>query len=439
MSWLSRAFFVLVATVAVITVMSGTACTRRGKNNPLPPTPVPTGTYYVNPSTGNDSNNGGQTSPFKTLTKALAVVTSSKTPNLTIILDPGKYVGGTSGEKFPIVLPSGISGLTITGSNYGSGPNGGVFIDGLGEDTNLEALTGNANSKTLYTTLEANTGANVSISNIYVGAVTFNLPPTAKNYASLDVLGTLNASLSYFGVLGNQTGPKLNGVVLPAGTLACSSCTIKGNEYGIYTFGGGSSSGSSPAPGSPTLRLNLGSSSVSTIVTRGGTGILDDGTSNLTVSGTTFFGPYAYSDNVPSTAARLRGGRLRVNAGSGSGSGGSGSGSTSTGTVDFGGGANASSGQNGFVGATKSEIDVTQPGVSVYALADNWNPNVQGAAVNGQYLVPQTFTAGGPSSTGQNVFISTSATGSVVNVGPIPVPTPTASPTTSPSPSPTPT
>jgi hypothetical protein len=421
MSWPSRAFLVLIAAVAFAAVMSGTACTRRGSNTPAPPTPTPIGTYYVNPVTGNDSNSGTQTSPFKTLTKAVKVVSSSTTPNLTIMLAPGDYHGGTNGEVFPIVFPTG---MTVTGTNYGGGSKTGTFIDGWGEDTTYEKLAG-APAKSFFATLEAGSTADVNVSNLYVGASKLiNLPKSAINYTSIDVLGTVSASLSTLSVTPGTGSHKVNGVLIPGGSFTCSACTIVGNFFGIEAFSVPSSGSTSSS--SPHITLSVGSSGSATVTSRDYADIITDGSANLTISGITFgySGRYAYIDNIKSASSS-----------SGSApSSGSGSGSATGGTIDFGGGGGGSTGANILLSAHTTEIEVTKPNAIIYALANTWNPGVQGTNASGRYPVPMVFAS---PTTGPNIQITQAASGAQVYVGPIPVPTPTPSFTPSPTPSPT--
>ncbi|MBW4635428.1 MAG: DUF1565 domain-containing protein [Iphinoe sp. HA4291-MV1] len=67
-------------------------------------TVVATLTVYVNPAIGNDANAGTRLKPYKTLTHALKVATT--TPKI-IQLAPGTY-STTSGEVFPLVIPVGV-------------------------------------------------------------------------------------------------------------------------------------------------------------------------------------------------------------------------------------------------------------------------------------------------------------------------------------------
>ena len=159
MPWLTRAFFVLLAAAA----FAGVGCTRYGKPTPVPPTIPPLTILIVNPVSGSDTTgNGSSEKPYKTLTKALAVIKNSTTPGLTIQLAAGQY-SATSGETFPIVVPTGV---TINGSGYGTGFAKGSFINGIGEDAALEKLAG-FTPGSVFATIEVAAG---------VTAVSFNGP-----------------------------------------------------------------------------------------------------------------------------------------------------------------------------------------------------------------------------------------------------------------------
>lgn len=80
-------------------------------------------TLYVNPATGKDSNLGSATTPFKTLTKALA----SATAGSTIHLADGTY-NATTGELFPLVIPAGVM---VLGDEPSKGK--GIVISGNGQ------------------------------------------------------------------------------------------------------------------------------------------------------------------------------------------------------------------------------------------------------------------------------------------------------------------
>ena len=81
-------------------------------------------TLYVNPMTGNDTNNtGSRLSPFKSLTRALKV---TKIPTI-IHLESGTY-NAASGEVFPLIVPEGA---TVVGNEANKGA--GIVISGSGE------------------------------------------------------------------------------------------------------------------------------------------------------------------------------------------------------------------------------------------------------------------------------------------------------------------
>ena len=63
--------------------------------------------YYVSSTLGNDSNDGTEGAPLKTIGHALTLVRNSETPT-AIYLAPGVYSPSTSGEKFPIVPPDNV-------------------------------------------------------------------------------------------------------------------------------------------------------------------------------------------------------------------------------------------------------------------------------------------------------------------------------------------
>jgi hypothetical protein len=286
---------------------------------------------------------------------------------------------------------------------YGGGPKTGAFIDGLGEDTIFERLV-HAPPHSAYTTLEI--AATVGMSNLYVGASTISLPGSRAEYVSLDDLGTLTATTSSFGAGIVSALRNVSGVLVAGGTLTCTSCLIRGNDFGI---GGLSVPVATASPSTVTPSITLTHSGGDSNVAAKVVDILTDGSVNVTASGETFLlGEYAFADALtPAVAVATRG------------------------TVDFGGGGVSTAGNN-FIGAKTTEIFVTRRSETITALDDTWNPSQQRANRNGIYLRKITFAAG---AAGKNVTIRHDAIGSTVLVGPAPVPTP--SPSTSPSTSPT--
>jgi hypothetical protein len=405
-SFVARAAFVTITATALAVLIAGTACTRRGGNGVTPPTTAPITTYYVNPVSGSDSNSGTSSStPFRTIKKALAVVYKTTMTGLTISLAQGTY-SAASGESFPIVIPIGV---VIAGNNYGHGATRGSFIEGFGEDTTLEKALGKP-AHTYYATLEIPSMVSVSINRLYVGGGRLVLPPAAQ-YDAVDDLGTVDGSQVSLGAM-TLNGRPAGGILVPSGTLNCTACVIGALTFGIEAF-------SLPAATSPpTLILSGPGESI----IGGADGIRTDGTANITASDQSFQSRInAYNDSlaVPTASPSISP---------------SSAASPSPGTIDFGYGANGSLGGNVFIGST-SELSVVLPGAVISARNDTWNV-AQGANPHGRYGTPRIFK---PGTSGQNVTISTKASGAFVDVGPAPPPTPTPSPTPSTSASPSPT
>lgn len=417
-AWASRLYFAVVAVLALAAFASGTACTRWGQPGPAPPTFAPLMTLYVNPVSGSDtSGNGSQNKPYKTLTKAIAVLASSKrlsNNGVTINLASGDY-SVTNGEKFPIVVPTNVS---IIGSNFGSGPKNGSFVDGLGQDLLFEDAV-HAPARSAYTTFEIAPAVMVSLSDVYVGASQLKLPGSRASYWSLDVLGMLSASESGFGSGIVSSSPNVSGAMVAGGSLTCSSCQITGNYFGIGALSVAvptayPSASPSSSPPSTTTSITLSHSTTDSTISAKTVDILTDGSVNVTAANEHFErSKYAFSDALePVVFIPVRG------------------------IVDFGGGADQSAGGNVFIGAHIAEIYIDRRFELVSALDDTWNPNVQHANGGGVYAREIKFR---PGTFGQNVTILHHADGSIVTVGPAPVPTPTPSATPSTSPSPTPT
>jgi len=86
---------------------------------------------YVSSSTGNDSGNGTQASPLRTITQALRMAR----PNTAIILAPGTYSAQT-GEAFPLMLKPNV---TVQGDPQNRGAN--IVISGGGPFTSRTFAT----------------------------------------------------------------------------------------------------------------------------------------------------------------------------------------------------------------------------------------------------------------------------------------------------------
>ncbi|GAB1544852.1 DUF1565 domain-containing protein [Scytonema sp. NUACC21] len=149
---------------------------------------------FVNPSVGDDSaGNGGESTPFKTITQALQVAG----PNTVIMLSQGTYSAET-GEQFPLILKANVSiqgdarnkgrGIVITGGgNYLSRTFGGQNVSIVG--ANESGLTGvtvtNRNPRGYGLWVES--GSALITDNTFTGstqdgiAVAGNSSPTVRN------------------------------------------------------------------------------------------------------------------------------------------------------------------------------------------------------------------------------------------------------------------
>jgi Protein of unknown function (DUF1565) len=413
MSWCVRGFFALLAVASIAGLLNTAACTRRGKSSDLPPTAPPLTTLNVNPKTGDDTTGNGSTDkPFKTLTKALAVVKSSITTGLTVQLQPGAYTRA-SGEIFPIVIPTGV---TIDGSGYGTGPlqPTAAFVSGFGEDLTFEQIIGQPSSHKAYATLEvAPDVTGVQVNRLYIGAPALSISPSAS-YASVDGLGAFTAAHVTFAAATKSTLPHAGGVMLPGGSITCTGCALLGTGFALLAF---SANGFHP-----TATLN-GQPSES--IVGANVGIYTDGTANVTSSFQTFQSKqYSYRDSFTAPVTSPVPSPLLP-------------------SIDFGGGSTQSPGGNIFIAAhgITSEISIVTRNAQVFALANTWNPLTQGSNAHGQYPHMKVF---GQGARGRNVTIAGYATASRLEVGPPAPPSPTPNPSFSPGspspfPSPTPT
>jgi hypothetical protein len=420
MRFLPRVCFALLASIALGSVLG--SCTHRGTPAPIPSqTIAPTSrTVYVNAKTGSDKNNGAQTTPYKTITRALAAVASpGPIPVQDIEVAAGDY-NVANGEKFPLQIPTTTT-LTINGSLYGRGRAKGTFVDGAGEDTVFEKIV-NAPARTYYTTVEIGTTATgISMTGVYIGASAPKLPLATTQFHAVDLMGQLTATTSSFDSPPTAGVARLNGVLIPGGTLSCTSCSIGGTGYAIAIFSVPTSDCGSAGTQCPTLTMTGPSISGQGSI-GGSTGIRTDGTAIITLSNQSFSSStVGLTDNYPPIL----------------------SGFTPE-HIDLGQGLGNSTGGNILLGASTTEISLILANDGVSAYGDTWNPNTQGTDPHGQYKTDTTFDAG---KSGRNVTIADGLAGTQVHVGPFkqPTPTPSTSPSTSPSgsttpsPSPTPT
>jgi parallel beta-helix repeat protein len=121
--------------VVILAVLALAACPKDKHHHDDPPpvvsAPPPSPTFFVNASTigtnpGLDTNPGTQAAPFKTITHAMTVATTSGS---TVQVQPGTY-DVLNGETFPIAVPAGV--LLIGDEPNKGGGTTPTKIDGSG-------------------------------------------------------------------------------------------------------------------------------------------------------------------------------------------------------------------------------------------------------------------------------------------------------------------
>mgnify|MGYP003325772238 CR=1 FL=1 len=65
--------------------------------------------YYVSLSGNNFSGDGTEENPFKSITRAINVFVQSSNTNAMIYVDEGTYSYSTSGDLFPLNIPSNVN------------------------------------------------------------------------------------------------------------------------------------------------------------------------------------------------------------------------------------------------------------------------------------------------------------------------------------------
>lgn len=121
---------------------------------PISQTASTTTQLFVNPIAGNDTANGSERTPFKTITQALKVAKQ----NTVIYLAPGTY-SEQSGERFPLELKAGV---TLQGDPASKGRSviirgGGLFISPTFARQNVTILAANKSGIAGVTITNSNT------------------------------------------------------------------------------------------------------------------------------------------------------------------------------------------------------------------------------------------------------------------------------------------
>jgi hypothetical protein len=154
--------------------------------------------FYVNASTGNDSNAGLSPSvPFLTIQGAINAISTKylSVSGVTINVSDGAYAGFTINQSFignwTIIGNVGSPG-NVSISSPTSGTNGGYGITGAGANVSLSG----ASISSVYSNVQANSGSNYRLYNINLTAPTNTSFSSinAYNLSSVFMWGTFSVS-----------------------------------------------------------------------------------------------------------------------------------------------------------------------------------------------------------------------------------------------------
>jgi hypothetical protein len=182
--------------------------------------------YFVNASTGNDSNPGTSASPFKTITHALSLAVSRD----TVFVKPGNY---SVGETFPLQVPAGVN-LIGDEPNRGASATGPVKIVGgvtMGAGSTLAG----------FIVTSAGNGVTLSTAEVVVRNNTISL----NSSSGINVSGSTGHLILLNTIINNNEGILYIGINSSSGKA--ENNTITGNSFigveidapGTGDFGGG--------------------------------------------------------------------------------------------------------------------------------------------------------------------------------------------------------
>jgi hypothetical protein len=222
-------------------------CTSTGGAGTLCCSGAATTHYYVNAATGSDSNDGlapivgGGHGPFKTITKAVSVATTS---GQTINVAPGSYVAGAVGvgETFPINVPAGVN---LIGDEASSGTAGnGTRIVGCGTIAGFSGAVGVAAGAVIAgftVTCPSGSGVIVTGSNANI-AVRNN---TLINNGDTGVFVTAPTGVALNTSTSNFVGLRYINTVTGG---KAENNTLTGNSYGVVYNTNGANMGDVSTP-----------------------------------------------------------------------------------------------------------------------------------------------------------------------------------------------
>jgi uncharacterized protein DUF1565 len=252
----TRIPFILLAVLALA------ACPKDKHHHDDPPpvtTPPPSPIFYVNAGTGLDTNPGTQASPFKTITHALTVATTSGS---TVNVAPGLYDVVNNGETFPITVPAGVL-LIGDETNKGAGTPTATSIVGKGTPpagfnaTTVTVIPGTGSTVAGFTiTSDTNSFGHDSLLLANSTVTVRNNTVTGATRYGVEVDATTNHVISGNRIV-NNGGSGLGFVKGGVGSKVQSN-VISGNPFGVeYDVDGGDlGGGSAGSTGGNVLSCN---------------------------------------------------------------------------------------------------------------------------------------------------------------------------------------
>ncbi len=169
--------------------------------------------YWVDPVNGSDSNNGSNTTPFRSISYAL--LNMDPAVSTTINLFPGTY-SISGGESFPLSM------ISLPGT---------FRIDGVGDDASAIIIDGTGND----------TGANPLVAFDTITVTVADL--TLTNNSVMSAIAVTGATVTLDNcVISNNTAPTDPGGgmwISSSSTVTLTDCTVNGNQTGAGIMSGG--------------------------------------------------------------------------------------------------------------------------------------------------------------------------------------------------------
>jgi len=164
--------------------------------------------YYVDANSGSDGNSGSEASPYKTISKALSVITMSNTSVLGVYAAEGLYDLAANGEVFPMRLT----------------PYTTVYCRGAANSTVIDA---------------SGSGADAVYGNVNAGIDGCRVLPAAGKTGIDDRINGPGGTPALMTVAGSVIdGPALDAVILSANSSVATSTVSGAGERGIVISAG---------------------------------------------------------------------------------------------------------------------------------------------------------------------------------------------------------